>query len=113
MKLMNFIIICPTRPVSNTLIDNIFINSLEFESVSGNLTIQLSDHLFQFVILEGFFKERPHKPNVYERNFKDFNEREFEEILIKINWDDILSPSSNHPILSMDNYYNHIIFFVG
>ena len=43
--------------VSKTLIDNIFINSIDYTSTSGNLTIQLADHLFQFVILEGFFKE--------------------------------------------------------
>ena len=50
-------ILQPTRPISKTLIDNIFINSIEYPSYSGNLTIQLSDHLFQFTILEGFYKE--------------------------------------------------------
>ena len=39
------------RPISKSLIDNILINSVEFPSHSG----KLSDHLFQFVILEGFF----------------------------------------------------------
>ena len=39
----------PTRPSSKTLIDNIFVNSIDYNSHSGNLTIQLSDHLFQFV----------------------------------------------------------------
>ena len=34
-------ILQPTQPVSKTLIENIFINSLEFESVSANLTVQL------------------------------------------------------------------------
>ena len=46
-------ILQPTRPVSKTLIDNIFLNTIDFSSYSGNLTIQLSDHLFQFTILEG------------------------------------------------------------
>ena len=51
-------------------------------SYSGNLTIQISDHLLQFVLLEGFFKEvLPKKINIYERNFKYINEREFEEAL--------------------------------
>ena len=59
-------ILQPTRPTSKTLIDNIFINSLEYKSISGNLTILLSDHLFQFVILEGFFKETPiNESNIY------------------------------------------------
>ena len=25
--------------------------------MSGNVTIQIADHLFQFVLLEGFFKD--------------------------------------------------------
>ena len=45
-------ILQPTRPISKTLIDNIFKNSVEYPSHSGNLIIQISDHLLQFVILE-------------------------------------------------------------
>ena len=68
----------PTRSKSKTLIDNILINSVEYPSHSGNLTIQLSDHLLQFVILEGFFKELALKKiNIFERNYQNFNEREF------------------------------------
>ena len=47
----------PTRFASQSLIDNILINSIEYMPYSDNLTIQISDHLLQFVILEGFFKE--------------------------------------------------------
>ena len=45
-------ILQPTRTISKTLIDNIFKNSVEYPSHSGNLIIQISDHLLQFVILE-------------------------------------------------------------
>jgi hypothetical protein len=38
----------PTRLRSKTLIDNIFFNSLEYSSNSGNLLYELSDHLIQF-----------------------------------------------------------------
>ena len=44
----------PARLRSKTLIDNIFFNSLENQSLSGNLFIEISDHLIQFLILEGF-----------------------------------------------------------
>ena len=75
----------PSRLSSNTLIDNIFINSVEYLSHSGNLTIQIADHLFQFVLLEGFFKDLvPKKVNLYERNFKNFVDREFIEALSDI-----------------------------
>ena len=72
-------ILQPTRPKSKTLINNIFINSVEYPSHSGNLTIQISDHLLQLVILEGFFKELvPQKINI---------KRKFNEILTNMNWD--------------------------
>ena len=47
-------IIHPTRVTLNTksLIDNIFSNSINFkDGISGNLTISLSDHLAQFLII--------------------------------------------------------------
>ena len=47
----------PTRLKSKTLIDNIFVNTLEYQSNSGNLLLEIYDHLTQFVILEGFIKE--------------------------------------------------------
>ena len=102
-------ILQPTRPISKSLIDNIFLNTLEYNLTSGNITIQLSDHLFQFVILEGFFKDLPiPKLNIYQRNFKYFNEREFQETLNGINWDNILSLNASDPNLSMNNFYNQI-----
>ena len=104
-----YIILQPTRPISNSLIDNSFLNTLEYNSTSGNITIQLSDHLFQFVILEGFFKDLPiPKLNIYQQNFKYFNEREFQEYLNGINWDNILSLNASDPNLSMNNFYNQI-----
>ena len=50
-------IIKPTRVTSNskTLIDNMFSNILGLESVSGNLTATVSDHLPQFVIASNIF----------------------------------------------------------
>ena len=46
----------PTRVVgsSATLIDNIFVNSVEFVTVSGKLLCQLADHLLQFLVLKDF-----------------------------------------------------------
>ena len=41
----------PTRFASRSLIDNIFINSIEYMSYRGNITIQISGQLLQFVLL--------------------------------------------------------------
>ena len=78
-------ILQPTRPISKSLIDNIFLNTIEFSTHSGNLTIQLADHLFQFVLLQGFFKEIViNKINIFERNFRNFNENEFLESFMDV-----------------------------
>ena len=78
-------ILQPTRLRSKTLIDNIFYNSLEYHSFSGNLLYELSDHLSQFLILEGFIKERSLPETLmYKKDFEQFNEREFEETIITV-----------------------------
>ena len=54
-----------------------FLNSLEYQSTSGNLLTEISDHLIKFLILEGFVKERKLPVlNLYERNMSHFNEKE-------------------------------------
>ena len=106
-------ILHPTRPVSKTLIDNIFINSLEYKAHCGNLTTQIADHLIQFVLLEGFYKNVPPKKQaVYERNFKHFNEREFEEILANFDWEAELVYNLNDSNTSLENLVNKFNFFL-
>ena len=104
----------PTRLMSKTLIDNIFINSIDYSSFSANITIQSSDHLFQIVILQGFFKDlHPKWINLYERNFKNFNEREFDEEWNNMDWDSILGLDLSNPNTSMDNLYNHLVYMLN
>ena len=65
------IVLQPTKVTdkSKTLIDNIFFNSFEFTTLSGNITHSISDHLIQFVILEDFITPKPlPKTNLYKRN---------------------------------------------
>ena len=104
-------ILQPTRLHSKTLIDNIFFNSLEYQSHSGNLLIEISDHLIQFLILEGFIKEQ-HLPehNLFKRDFSHFNEREFEEIVLNMNWENICNLSKNDPNLSCNNFFSSITY---
>ena len=47
----------PTKSTrhSKTLIENIFLNSIEFSTFSGNLTSQISDYLPQSLILKDFY----------------------------------------------------------
>ena len=47
------LILQPTRTTShsNTLIDYIFLNVIDRDIISGNLTVTISDHLPQFAII--------------------------------------------------------------
>ena len=102
-----------TRPTYKTLIDNIFLNVIDFPSHSGNLTIQLSDHLFEFAILEGFFNDlATRKLNLKERNFKNFNEREFTETINSTNWQEMLQLNNNDPNLSIENLYSQVNYYL-
>ena len=106
-------ILQPTRLKSKTLIDNIFLNTIEYPSYSDNITIQLSDHLFQFVILEGFYKDlTPRKSKIYERNFKNFSEQEFTDTMAVTDWRNILLLDLNDPNLSMNNVHQYVNNFL-
>ena len=98
----------PTRLQHKTLIDNIAFNSLEYSSNSGNLLIEIADHLFQFVILDGFVKElKPPKIDIFKRDFKMFNEREFkDEVIDKVDWNNICKLDQRDPDLSFNNFYD-------
>ena len=103
----------PTRPISKSLIDNIFLNTIEYSSYSGNITIQIADHLLQFVILEGFFHDIQIKnQNIKERNFKHFNGREFLETIDNINIAELLCLEDKNPNKSVENFYTKINYIL-
>ena len=95
----------PTRLRSKTLIDNIYFNSLEYRSKSGNILFELSDHLIQFLILEGFSKrvKTPHS-EIYRRDKSNFDVREFEEVVINgTDWESVCAGG-------LESFYDKIIF---
>ena len=53
-------IVLPTRVsyTSNTLIDNIFYDSSNSKTISGNLTCNISDHYPQFLMLKNSYPEK-------------------------------------------------------
>ena len=103
-------ILQPTRLRSKTLIDNIFFNSLDYHSFSGNLLYELSDHLTQFVILEGFMKERnlPEK-KMFRRG--PINEKEYEEVVINgVNWNEVCMLQYGDASASFKSFYDTHMF---
>ena len=106
-------ILQPTRPASKSLIDNIFLDTIDYPSKSGNLKIQLADHLLQFVLLEDFFQPSFRKNrNIKERNFKHFNEREFKETIDSIDVYNLLQLNINDSNFSMENIHNYVNFIL-
>ena len=78
--------------ISKTLVDNIFLNSIKFETLSGILTSLICDPLPQLLILKDFHRKPTVTNNiVYERNCRFFNNNEFENDLKSIPWENILS----------------------
>ena len=114
--LSNFLaphILQPTRSVSKSLIDNIFFDTIDYPSKSGNLNIQLADHLLQFALLEDFFQPSFRKKhNIKEWNFKHFNKREFKETIDSIDVYNVLKLNKNDPNFSLENIHNHVHFIL-
>ena len=97
---------------SKTLIDNIFLNSLEYVSSGGNLLYEISDHLMQFLILEGYVKERAlPETNLFKRDYSNYSDREFFETVINGNdWDEVCMLHYNNGSASFKSFFDRIKF---
>ena len=98
----------PTRLTvrSRNLRDNIFTNSAEENSTSGNLECCISDHLAQFLIFpnQRAFLQNNHKK--YKRNYKNLNNNKFKIELQSIGWTTALSINNNDVNQSLENFLN-------
>ena len=67
-------ILQPSRITDHTatLIDNIFLNSIEHFTISGNIVYDLTDHLANFIILSSL-SSLPSNIKVYKRDYSNFN----------------------------------------
>ena len=100
-------IIYPTRitPTSRTLIDNIFSNAINFlQGYSGNLTLTISDHLAQFLIIPVNHNYIPPKKNLFKQDTRNFDRENFTHDLTKIEWPSILNLNRNDPNQSFIAY---------
>ena len=73
-------IIQPTRFVDNakpSLLDNIFLNSIKYETQSGNITSKISDHMPNFIILEKLDLRITKATKIQKRDFRKFNPQKF------------------------------------
>ena len=100
-------ILRPTRITghSKTLTDNIFSNYISKETIFGNLTSTISDHLPQFFIMPSIFSDpSSSKSNVYERSWSNFKKEEFILDYFEKDWNLILNVEKNDVNHSFDNF---------
>ena len=104
----------PTRITVNsqTLIDNIFISPLSGEFSSGNLTIGISDHLPQFLIIETQVNSNK-SHNLYYHNWKSFNRENFILDFLEIDWNESLSLQDKNLDLSFSKFFNKLTHLIN
>ena len=100
----------PNQTFSRTLIDNIYSNCLNFsEGVSGNLTISISDHLAQFLIIPIDYCRKSESINSFKRDTKNFDKENFILDIFDTNWNELIQIENKDPNLSFDTFENKIM----
>ena len=87
------LILQPTRITSHssTLIDNIFSNVIDPDTIFGSLTVTISDHLPQFAIIPNMFGNiLGNKSNIYGKDYSKFDRENFIVDYFSIDWEDLL-----------------------
>ena len=87
------LILQPSRVTSHsaTLIDNIFTNDITICSKGGNLTSSISDHFPQFSVFDVPIHTKHKNVPKFGRSYKNFHHDEFQEELMKIDWNSLFS----------------------
>ena len=91
---------------SRTLIDNIFTNSVEENSTSGNPECCISDHLAQFLIFPNQRVLQQNNHTKYKKSYKNLNTNKFKNELQSIDWTTALSITNNDVNQSLENFLN-------
>ena len=88
-------ILKPTRIThhSATLIDNIFFNSLEHHTISGNILSGITDHLPNFIIINKF-SALPKNVKIYKRDYSNLDKDALASELSSIDWNEVFVSDS-------------------
>ena len=104
-------LIYPTRISSTlkTLIDNIFSNSPNFSlGTSGNLTLSISDHLAQFLIIQEIYDCLSKQYDVYKRDTKNFDRENLILDILSIDWHSVTELHKGDPNHSFNIFQANI-----
>jgi hypothetical protein len=87
---------------SATLIDNIFVNSLGYHSISGNIFSDLTDHLPNFLIIHKNCSKFS-KTNIFKRDYVNFDEASLIDEVSSIDWNVTLQMTMQNYFFSLDS----------
>ena len=74
------------------------------EGISGNITLSISDHLAQFLIIPLDYQIHIQKHDKYRRDTANLNKEEFILDLLEIDWKKILKIENNDPNFSFNEF---------
>ena len=94
------------QPHSQTLIDNIFFNSLEHFTLNGNIVYDLSYHLPNFLIIKKFTSS-PNNVKIYKRDYSNFDECALIQDIQSVDWEGVLHANPD-PNVMFDSFYSRI-----
>ena len=99
-------ILRPTRITdhSATPIDNIFFNSLEHFTISGNLIYDLTDHLPNFLVVSKL-SSLPENIKIFRRDYSNFDEQALINDIQSVDWA-LLFSSNSDPSCMFDTFYS-------
>lgn len=103
-------ILQPTRITdhSQTLIANIFFNSLEHVTLSGDIVYDLTDHLPHFLIIKTF-TSLPKNLKIYKRDYSNFDESALIQDIQSVDWQGVLHANANpDPNVLFDSFHTRI-----
>ena len=94
-----------------TLIDNIFSNIYTLSSISGNLTVSISGHLPQFLIVpDTFLNSSLRESNIYERDWDNFDQENFILDYLAMDWADIIKSEKKNIDFPLECFFEEIQF---
>ena len=100
----------PTRVHRNsaTLIDNIFINEMNDEVISGNVVSDISDHFSQFCIVTSYRQKVKRLKHHKIRDFSCFSENAFNNDLQEVSSEQLSMTESHNVDKYFSMFYNKV-----
>ena len=93
---------------SKTLTDNIFSDTIEDGSISGNLVTAISDHYGKFLLKKNLNNKKNFTNTEVHQDFQKINEKRLENDLQNTSWDDALGLHSEDIDKSFETFFSNI-----